>query len=172
MAGSLLIQRVRRLWIGLFKKLQSMSQGSSPRLSAGVQPDELLSSFVVLPEQIDKKTNTIKPSRLIPRRNPTNRRLETSVCRSSRLTEAQVWGICSAHFDVHSRKPAIGRGVGPAKAIFAEELTFDADGKPYPEHANIIDWHDDIAKPDSELKHFWMDQAQRMAKQFLYTPRR
>ena len=125
-----------------------------------------------LQEQIDKKTNTIKPSRLIPRRNPTNRRLETSVCRSSRLTEAQVWGICSAHFDVHSRKPAIGRGVGPAKAIFAEELTFDADGKPYPEHANIIDWHDDIAKPDSELKHFWMDQAQRMAKQFLYTPRR
>jgi hypothetical protein len=140
-------------------------------LSAGVRPDELLSSFVVLLEQIDKKRNTIKPTRLIPRRNPANKRLETSVCRSSRLTEAQVWEICSAHFDAHARKPAIGRGVGPASAIFAEKLAFDADGKPYPEHANIIGWHDDTSKPDNELKHFWIDQAQRMAQKFSYRPR-
>ena len=149
-----------------------MSQDSSRQLSAGVQPEELLTSFVVLPEQVDKKTNTIKPTRLMPRRNPTNKRLETSVCRSSRLTEAQVWEICSAHFDVHARQPAIGRGVGPASAVFAEKLAFDPDGKPYPEHANIIGWHDDMKKPDSELKHFWMDQARRMAKKFSYMPRR
>ena len=107
----------------------------------------------------------------MPRRNLQTKRLETSVCRSSRLTEAQVWEICSAHFDVHARKPSIGRGVGPAAAIFAEKLAFDADGKPYPEHANIIGWHDEAEKPDNELKHFWMDQAQRMAKKFLYIPR-
>jgi hypothetical protein len=107
----------------------------------------------------------------MPRRNPTNKRLETSVCRSSTLTEAQVWNICSAHFDVHVPKAAIGRGVGPAVAIFAEKLAFDADGKPYPEHANIIGWHEDMKTPDSELKHLWMDQAQRMAKKFSYMPR-
>ena len=56
--------------------------------------------------------------------------------------------------------------------IFAEKLAFDADGKPYPEHANIIGWYDDADKPDNELKHFWMDQAQRMAKKFSYMPRR
>ena len=149
-----------------------MWQGSSRQLPAGVQPEELLTSFVVLPEQVDKKTKTIKPTRLMPRRNLTNKRLETSVCRSNKLTEAQVWEICSAHFDVHARKPAIGRGVGAAAAIFAEKLAFDADGRPYPEHANVIGWHDDTNKPDNELKYFWMDQAQRMAKQFLYTPRR
>ena len=148
-----------------------MWQGSSSQLSVGVQPEELLTSFVVLPEQIDKKTNTIKPTRLSPRRNPTNKRLETSVCRSSSLTEAQVWEICSAHFDVHARKPAIGRGVGPASSVFAEKLTFDPDGTPYPQHANIIGWHDDADKPDNELKHYWMDQARRMAKKFSYTPR-
>jgi hypothetical protein len=141
-------------------------------LLAGVQPEELLTSFVVLPEQVDKKTNTIKPTRLVPRRNPTNKRLETSVCRSSELTEDQVWRICSAYFDVHARKPAIGRGIGPATAVFGERLVFDADGKPYPEHANIIGWFDEAEKPDNELKHFWMDQAQRMAKHFSYMPRR
>ena len=108
----------------------------------------------------------------MPRRNPTNRRLETSVCRSSRLTEAQVWAICSVHFDAHAHKPAIGRGVGPAAAIFAEELAFDADGIPYPEHVNIIGWHDNMQKPDNELKHFWMERARNMAKKFSYMPRR
>jgi hypothetical protein len=149
-----------------------MWQGSSRQLPAEVQPNEFLSSFVLVPEQIDKKRNTIKPTRLIPRRNPANKRLETSVCRSSSLTDAQVWEVCSVYFDVHARKPAIGRGVGPASAIFAEKLAFDADGKPYPEHANIIGWFDAAEKPDNELKHFWMDQAQRIAKHFLYIPRR
>ena len=93
------------------------------------------------------------------------------MCRSSELTESQVWSICSTHFDAHSPKPAIGRGVGPAAAVFAEKLVFDADGKPHPEHANIIGWLDNADKPDDELKHFWMDQAQRMAKKFSYMPR-
>lgn len=148
-----------------------MWQGSSRQLSAGVQPDELLTSFVFRPEQIDKKTNTIKPTRLVPRRNPTNKRLENSVCRSSNLTESQVWNICSVHFDAHAPKPAIGRGVGAASTVFAENLAIDPDGKPYPEHANIIGWYDNADKPDDELKHFWMDQARRMAKKFSYTPR-
>jgi hypothetical protein len=108
----------------------------------------------------------------VPRRNRANQRLETSVCRSSGLNENQIWTICSAYFDVHAPKPAIGRGVGRAAAVFAEKLTFDADGKPYREHANIIGWFDAAGTPDSELKHFWMDQAQRIAKQFSYMPRR
>ena len=108
----------------------------------------------------------------MPRRKHKNERLEVSVCRSSALTEVQVWGVCSAYFDVHAPKPAIGRGVGPAAVVFAENLAFDADGKPYPEHANIIGWFDATDKPDNELKHYWMDQAQRIAKQFSYMPRR
>ena len=33
-------------------------------------------------------------------------------------------------------------------------------------------WFDVAGKPDAEIKHFWMDQAQRMAKQFSYVSRR
>lgn len=108
----------------------------------------------------------------MPRRNKDkNGRLETSVCRSAALSEAQIWAICSRYFDVRSRRPAIGRGVGPASTVFAEELSFEADDIPYPEHANIIGWRDDPSKPASELKHFWMDKAQRIAAKFSYTPR-
>lgn len=106
----------------------------------------------------------------MPRRNLENQRLEASVCRSSKLTEAQIWSICSRYFDNGAPRPAIGRGIGAASTVYAEKLALDPDGKPYPEHANIIGWHDDD-KPVNELKHFWMDQAQRMAKRFSYVPR-
>ena len=94
-----------------------------------------------------------------------------SVCCCSELSEAQIWAICSAHFDVHAPSPAIGRGVGRAEAVLEVELGIDADGTPYPEHANIVGWHDRVDIPDSELKHFWIDQAQRMAPRFAYMPR-
>ena len=106
----------------------------------------------------------------MPRRNRDNHGLEASVCRGGKLTETQIWRICSTYFDTTSPIPAIGRGVGVASAVYAEKLVFDPDGKPYPEHANIIGWHD-ADEPDDELKHFWMDQAQRIAKKFSYMPR-
>ena len=171
MAGSQLIRRVRRLLISLFKTLRSIWQGSFRQMSEEVRPDEELTSFVFRPDQIVRATNTIHHSRLMPRRRHKNERLEVSVCRSCELTAAQLWSICSTHFDTRAPKPAIGRGVGPAAAVFSEKLVFDADGKPYPEHANIVGWRDATNQPDDELKHYWMDQAQRMATQFFYVPR-
>jgi hypothetical protein len=138
-----------------------------------VRPDELLSSFVFRPEHIDKRSNTIRHHRLMPRRRNKEKagRLETSVCRSENLTADQTWMICAEYFDNFAPKPAIGRGVGLAEAVFSVGLRFDADGVPYPQHANIIGWHDDASRPDDELKHYWMDQAQKMAVGFRYEPR-
>lgn len=108
----------------------------------------------------------------MPRRNKKkDRRLETSVCRSQALSDTQVWAICSEHFDAVAPKPAIGRGVGPARVVFDVNLDLDADGEPYPEHANIVGWYDSVDKSDDELKHFWMGKAQVMAKNFDYIPR-
>jgi hypothetical protein len=122
-------------------------------------------------KQIDRKTQKIHHTRLMPRRNKSTQRQEVSVCRSSTLTESQVWEICSVHFDSHAPKRAIGRGVGPASVVTSVGLGFDADGRPYPEHANIVGWFDIPNKPSQELKHFWMDQAQRMAKDFQFASR-
>ena len=171
MAGNRLMRRVRALSMSLFRTLRNIWGGSTRQLPADVQPDEELTSYVFRENQIVRVTNTIHYTRLIPRRNP-EKRLEVSVCRSGELSERQIWDICSTYFDPFAPKPAIGRGVGPAAAIIAENLAFDADGKPYPEHANIIGWFDAADKPDNELKHYWMDQAQRIARQFSYVPRR
>jgi hypothetical protein len=171
MRGNRLIERIAYHLKNLFRMSSGTSISSSSFPQTDVLPEESLSTFVTKTNQIVKKTNTIHHSRLIPRRNKNkNGRLETSVCRSQSLSDSEIWAICSAHFDVHAQAPAIGRGVGPAKAIFDCELGFDADGNPYAEHANIIGWYD-AAKPDNELKHFWMDKAQKMAPTFRYLPR-
>jgi hypothetical protein len=173
MLGSRLIQRVVFLLKNLFRMLPGTSAGSTRHLQSDVQPSELLSIFVLRANEIVKKTNKIHHSRLMPRRKNKKKeaRLETSVCRSQALSGTQVWAICSAHFDIFAPAPAIGRGVGPAKAVFDVGLGLDADGKPYPEHANIIGWHDSLETPDAELKHFWMDKAQIMAPSFEYWSR-
>ena len=173
MLGSRLMQRIRALW----KRRSAMSSdtfgGSTRRAPSNVRPDEWLSTFVFRQDQVVKKANSIHHSRLMPRRRHkgANGRLETSVCRSSELTEAQVWEVCSEFFDKHAPKPAIGRGIGAAAAVFGVGLSFDADGVPYPQHANIIGWHDATECSDDVLKHFWMDQAQRMAPHFRYAQR-
>jgi len=173
MLGNRLIQGIVRLLKNLFRMSPGTLAGSSRSLQSDVQPSESLSTFVFKTEQIVKQTNTIHHSRLTPRRKNKTKdgRLETSVCRSQALSDTQVWAICSAHFDVVAPRPSIGRGVGPARVVFDVNLGFDADGKPYPEYANIIGWYDSIDKPDDELKHFWMEKAQRMAPSFKYLPR-
>lgn len=142
-------------------------------LQSDVRPSESLSTFVFRNNQVIKKTQTIHYLRLMPKRRDHNKnnRLETSICRSQELSDSQVWAICSAHFDVSAPQPAIGRGVGIASTVFDVNLWFDADGVPYPEHANIIGWHDSVDKPDDELKHFWMEKAQKIAPSFKYLPR-
>jgi hypothetical protein len=155
----------------LFKKLPAILVDCTYSRPASVKPDEPLSSFVFRPDQVVKKSQTYHYSRQMPRRNVDTRRLETSVCRSQDLSEAQLWDICTLHFDAYAPKPAIGRGVGLAEVVFEVSFGFDADGEPYPEHANIIDWRDLAATPDNEQKHLWIDQARRMAPAFRYLPR-
>jgi hypothetical protein len=88
MLGSQLIRQVVAVSKSLFKMLRRIWGGSTHRRSADVQPDEELTSYVFREDQIVRVTNTIHHSRLMPRRKQKNERLEVSVCRSSKLTEA------------------------------------------------------------------------------------
>jgi hypothetical protein len=97
--------------------------------------------------------------------------METSICRSSTLTETQLWRICRGYFDCHAPKPAIGIGVGKASVVYQEGLDFDPNGVPYPEHADIIGWDSDPSIPEEERKHAWMAKAKQMAPSFQYLPR-
>lgn len=173
MVGSLLMQRI----LSLLKRLLPISFDtlfdSKELVPLEVRPEETLCSFVYEPGHVVKKTNSIHHSRLMPRRRDRKPegRLETSVCRSHGLSETQIWEICQKFFDTKAPKPAIGRGEGQAGAVLKVGLRFDPDGKPYAQHANIVGWHDPGDVPDGVIKHFWMDQAQKMAPSFKYVQR-
>lgn len=98
--------------------------------------------------------------------------METSVCRSGELLEAEVWAICAAHFDPFSPVPAIGRGVAPASVVLDAGLQVDPDGIPYPEHASIVGWDLLPRQADEPMKHAWLDRAKAMSQHFRYEPRR
>jgi hypothetical protein len=139
-----------------------------------VQPEDTVSSFVRRADEIVRTGSPpyIHYSRLMPRRNRTTNRLETSVFRTTDLTDTQVWDLCSAYYDGTAPHVAIGRGVGKASVVFAQALSFDEDGVPCAEHANIVGWHDVPGADDLHQKHFRKVKAQAMASAFHYSARR
>ncbi|MFN8583542.1 MAG: hypothetical protein U0163_21510 [Gemmatimonadaceae bacterium] len=88
------------------------------------------------------------------------------------MTDTQVWDLCSAYYDGTAPHVAIGRGVGKASVVFAQALSFDEDGVPCAEHANIVGWHDVPGADDLHQKHFRKVKAQAMASAFHYSARR
>ena len=139
-----------------------------------VRPDERISRFVFHSNHVAKRTKTIHPTRLLPqrRRRAEKGRLETSVCRPDALSDERFWAICASHFDpTIAPRRATGRCDALASVVFDVGLSFDPDGVPFPEHANIVGWYDQTNEPDERMKHFWMDQAQRMEPHFSFTAR-
>jgi hypothetical protein len=123
-------------------------------------------------DDIVKRKGTIHYRRLLPRPNKArDGRMETSVCRSGGLPDAELWAICTAHFDAFVPLPAIGRGVARASIVMDAGLQIDPDGIPYREHANIVGW-DILPRGTNEpIKNVWLDRAKAMAQHFRYEPR-
>jgi len=151
--------------------LPNISSGSIRNEYSAVEQNEDINRFVVHSSDIQKSTTSLHYKRLLPRRNKSTGRLETSVCRSKTLTEKEVWAICTNYFDTYSQAPAIGEGIAKASVVYAAGLNFDPNGKPFSQHADIVGWYDDPRLPDDEAKHFLMDKAQKMAPHFKYSPR-
>lgn len=167
--GSTLVALLNKYWL----RLRGRSRDSRAQAQPRVSPDERISTFVFKRDHVVAKTGAIHYSRLRPRRRPgsVRGRLELSVCRSSALTDEQIWEICAKHFDQHAPRAATGRCDAHAKIVYDVGLTFDPDGIPYPEHTNVIGWQDNVTEPDEKLKHHWMDQQQKMAPYFRFKPR-
>lgn len=80
--------------------------------------------------------------------------------------------ICTEHFDPHiAPRTTTGRCDAKAEVVYGIGLSFEPDGVPYAEHANVIGWRDHPTEPDAKLKHFWMNQAQTMAPHFSFIAR-
>ena len=171
MAG---VNWIARIFRGLERHLK-MSRDSSDVSTADrpgeVRPDEALSSFVYRESDIDKKTGSIRHSRLLPRPARATGRLETSVCRSSGLSEPELWSLCTTYFDPNAPKPAIGHGVGAAYTVMVVGLQLDPDGVPYPQHANIVGWELLPGATGGSGKDVRVHAAKEMARRFVFRSR-
>jgi hypothetical protein len=98
-------------------------------------------------------------------------RLETSVYRTGKLAEPEVWSICKTYYEDLAQLTAKGRGDGSAQGVLNAGLSFDPNGRPHPRHADIIGWHDIPDTPDNSLKHHWMSAARKFAADFVFKPR-
>jgi hypothetical protein len=140
------------------------------RLSQHVRENEQLTTFVLHHSRVNRVTGRVREEQFLPRPGKGNP-FETSINRTTCLARSTIWKICRDHFEKPA-KHARGRGCGPASAVFAQNLTFDADGVPHPSHANIIGWYIDPAKTVKEMqKHHWKIVAQKIAAKFPYLER-
>jgi hypothetical protein len=143
---------------------------TNKKLSQQVNEHEQLTTFVVHRSKVNWETRRVREQLFLPRAGKSNP-FETSINRTTCLARSTIWKICRDHFEKPA-EPAIGRGCGPASAIFAQNLTFDADGIPHSSHTNIIGWYIDPAKTEKEMqKHHWKIVAQKIAAKFPYLER-
>ncbi len=103
----------------------------------------------------------MKPPAISPLCNQSSGRLELSVYRADGATSAELWQICGRYVDdASAHRIAKARGTCMALAFARESLSFDADGKPHPRHANVVGWSEDM--PKHELKNIQQRIAAEM----------
>jgi hypothetical protein len=131
-------------------------------LAAEITPEEEISSYVRYDRLLDRRNGTVKHEHFLPRE--VLGRYESSVYRTSGLSQAENWALVRLVFEGNGKNVAKARAFGPANAILCAGLAFDADGKPHPRHANIIGW----SQAD---KHMRKQQAMNFASSFRYEER-
>jgi hypothetical protein len=101
-----------------------------------VDPDELLSRFLTQPKNhFAPTTGRVRYAAFLP-----NKALQTSVYRTSGLTEAEGWKIGDDLVGTPLGRPIPARADVGAKIVYDQGLAIDPNGIPHPRHANIIGW--------------------------------
>lgn len=111
-------------------------------LSATVEPPESITRFLRHSSYYNSQTGRVKHEGLLPPSlNPQAglSRYETSVYRTAGANSQTLWAICARHVDAADAAMK-ARGTVEAHVVLAQGLSFDADGKPHPWHANVIGW--------------------------------
>lgn len=98
-------------------------------------------------------------------------RLETSVYRTTELSDVELWQICETYYEKLANLTAKGRGDGSAQSVLDAGLSFDPNGVPHPRHADIVGWHEATNMEDKEMKHHWMNAARKFAGEFSFKAR-
>ena len=126
-----------------FRRKFSATSHASLGLPRLVEPRESITRFLHSSEHFAATTGRVKGPAIAPRFSPTSGQFETSVYRAIGAASKELWDICSARVDQPATQRIMkARGTCSAQAMFDEKLTFDADGRPHPRHANVVAWPD------------------------------
>jgi hypothetical protein len=105
-----------------------------------IEPLENLSRYIFQSNHIRPSDGTVKFAAFMPDRNG-----ETSVFRTSGMSEQNIWEIGNCEVAIRRGKPLLGRADILAREVLARHLEVDPS-EPPPRHANIVAWPDEKSK--------------------------
>lgn len=106
-----------------------------------VDPTESLSRFILQKNWYSASFNRVKHAAFMP--NPING--ETSVFRTSGVTNSEIWNIGDREVSIKRGKPILGRADVIASSVLSRELQI-IPSEPPERHANITDWPNEKSK--------------------------
>ena len=106
-----------------------------------VEQTETLSRFILQKNWYKPSTQTVRHTAFLP--NPKNG--QTSVYRTSEITDEEIWGIGDREVAVKRGKPVLGRADIIADVVISRDLVINPS-EPPERHANITGWSDEPSK--------------------------
>ncbi len=106
-----------------------------------VLPSELTARFITQKSYYRSKDRTVRHNAFMPNKNG-----ETSVYRTTQLTESEIYEIGKRYVADIWGKSLLGRAEIFVSNILKRRLRVQADPNPHPRHANIVDWPEDKSK--------------------------
>ena len=101
---------------------------------------EILSRFVLQTNWFSSSKNRVKYAAFIPNRNG-----ETSVFRTSGITNDEIWNIGDREVSIKRNKPILGRADIRTINVMSKDLEV-VPSEPPVRHANTIGWPDEWSK--------------------------
>lgn len=101
---------------------------------------ELLSRFILQTNWFSSSENRVKYAAFLPNKNG-----ETSVFRTSGITNDDIWGIGDLEVSIKRGKPILGRADIRTNDVISKDLKVVLREPPL-RHANIIGWPDERSK--------------------------
>ena len=101
---------------------------------------EILSRFVLQTNWFSSSENRVKYAAFLPDKNG-----ETSVFRTSGITNNEIWEIGDCEVSIKRGKPILGRADIGTNSVISKDLEV-VPREPPLRHANIIGWPDERSK--------------------------
>jgi hypothetical protein len=129
----------------------STSSANERELLDEIAQGEEFTRFILSRNHFAPAKGRVKAHALMPMRNQSRERLETSTHRIAHLTDAQIWHLGQTHVANPEQGRTIkARGTGPFELVTAQQLSLDVNGEPYPRHVDVVGWPHD--KDDQLMK--------------------